>query len=183
MKLYARAGFELGDGHYRLEMLGQDFHIDPGSAAVTCRTAAEVGLEAFYEAEARVGRWESVDQSRRDCETSRRMWCVDPQTDYLAAYDNDEVVGTARVAVTREGTGVLDALQVRPGRRGQGIGRVLIAAALSALENRTDVVWLDVDSDNTASRRLYESAGFRVHHEHGELSITLARHTDTAGRD
>ena len=83
-----------------------------------------------------------------------------------------------RIAVSREGVGVLDGIAVAPERRGRGIGRALLAKGLTALAGRTDIVRLDVHHDNPAAIRLYERAGFRTHHVHGEMVRALTAKED-----
>ncbi len=174
MDLFNDAGVESDDGRHRLEMVAWELHTVPGPCRMDVRTGADMDLDDFYEAEARVGRWQSAEESREDCDISRRMWCVDPDTDFLIAYEGGEPVGTARVAMTRSGTGMLDGMNVAEVHRGRGIGRLLLARALAALGGRTDHVWLDVDSDNVPARRLYARAGFRVIHQHGGMTAMVA---------
>jgi ribosomal protein S18 acetylase RimI-like enzyme len=52
-------------------------------------------------------------------------------------------------------------LYIRPQRRGQGIGRALMEAALSEAQDRgADTMEIAVDEPDLAARRLYESLGF-----------------------
>jgi ribosomal-protein-alanine N-acetyltransferase len=52
-------------------------------------------------------------------------------------------------------------LAVTPDHRGLGIGAALVEAARKQLEaTQVQDLWLEVAEDNTAARRLYESAGF-----------------------
>ena len=164
--LYGARGFA---GECLLEMLCRNLRIDPGPRALQFRSAAEIP-DAFYEAEAACGYCSSAQQAKQDCEFSVKMWGdVDPGRDWLAAYEGPDLVGTVRVAVSREGMGVLDGIAVAPDRRGRGVGRALLTRGLAALAGRTDVVWLDVHHDNPAAIRLYERAGFRTHHLHGDM--------------
>ncbi len=58
---------------------------------------------------------------------------------------------------------LIDHLAVRPTERQQGIGRHLLAAALSALRRQGALVaTLEVEPDNTVARNLYAAAGFQV---------------------
>ncbi len=58
---------------------------------------------------------------------------------------------------------LIDHLAVRPAARHQGIGRRLLAAALSALRRQGALVaTLEVEPDNAVARRLYAAAGFRL---------------------
>jgi ribosomal protein S18 acetylase RimI-like enzyme len=53
-------------------------------------------------------------------------------------------------------------LAVRPGQRGRGIGRALLAAAQAqALAEGCCRLTLEVQDDNAPARRLYDSFGFR----------------------
>ena len=52
-------------------------------------------------------------------------------------------------------------LYVTPARRGQGLGRALMVAALSEARSRgTDTMNIEVDEPDLVARRLYESLGF-----------------------
>ncbi|KKM08338.1 hypothetical protein LCGC14_1724900 [marine sediment metagenome] len=170
--LYERSGFA---GECVFEMLTRQLQIDPGPTRLEFRSAEEIGLDAFHEAEVACGYCRSPRRAKENGEFSRKMWgSVQPGTDWLAAYDRDSLVGTVRVAVSREGIGVLDAIAVAERRRRQGIGRSLLARGLSALVDRTAAVRLDVHHDNPAAIRLYERAGFRTHHVHGNVSKSIA---------
>jgi len=87
---------------------------------------------------------------------------LDPGGHILFALDGDgHVVGT--VALKREGEGVyeLTKMAVDPACRGQGIGRQLMLALLSAfqqLEGRE--LFLESSSKLAAALHLYESVGF-----------------------
>jgi ribosomal protein S18 acetylase RimI-like enzyme len=55
----------------------------------------------------------------------------------------------------------LEELYVVPDRRGEGLGRALLEAALAAAqEHGADIIDLGTSEDDTAARGLYESAGF-----------------------
>ena len=49
-----------------------------------------------------------------------------------------------------------------------------IAGGLSRLIGKTEVVWLDVDHDNVPALRVYERAGFQVHHRSGGMVLELS---------
>ena len=59
-------------------------------------------------------------------------------------------------------------------RRGQGIGRAALAAALRAAfeDLRVDAVRLEVLADNTTARRIYQTAGFQ---QTGRRAVTKRR--------
>lgn len=80
----------------------------------------------------------------------------------LIAYDGDEAVGVAVLAVRAE-AGWVPGLGVVQGRRGQGIGRRLMSALLGRVRDyglRT--LTLEVLSRNVTARRIYEELGMRV---------------------
>ncbi len=55
----------------------------------------------------------------------------------------------------------LEELYVRPDRRGEGLGRALLEAAMEAARSHgADMIDLGTSTDDTAARGLYESAGF-----------------------
>lgn len=63
----------------------------------------------------------------------------------------------------------LASIALAPSARGRGIGRTLVAAVLAELGRRgVTAVRVTTAADNGEARRLYESAGFRLH---GELEI------------
>ncbi len=75
------------------------------------------------------------------------------------------LAGAALVRSLRPGGTVqlIDHLAVRPTAQHQGIGRRLLAAALSALQRQgTLVATLEVEPDNVVARRLYAAVGFRL---------------------
>jgi ribosomal protein S18 acetylase RimI-like enzyme len=60
--------------------------------------------------------------------------------------------------------GIVHNLFVRPGRRGEGVGSDLLAAAEERLATEgADAVALQVMAGNDAARRFYERAGYRPH--------------------
>ncbi len=62
--------------------------------------------------------------------------------------------------------GEIFVIGVRPDRHGQGLGRAMTVAGLDHLAERgLQLGMLYVESDNLPARRLYESLGFRLHHE------------------
>lgn len=67
-----------------------------------------------------------------------------------------------RPALWSEGADAyLEELYVRPQRRGQGLGRALLEAAIElARERRAAFLALNTSEADTAARALYESAGF-----------------------
>jgi|GEM_PF-2260902 len=159
-------------GSHRFEMIGHSF-LEPPATDLRIASASEVGEEAFFAAEVAVEKSASIDESRTDCLISQRMWHVEPATDWLIGYTGDQPAGIVRVAVARNGVGVVDNLVIAPIERNRGYGTVLLAHGMIALRPRTDTVWLDVDADNLPALRLYRKAGFGIHHLHGEWEYTL----------
>ena len=69
-------------------------------------------------------------------------------------------------------------LYVKPARRGRGLGRALMEAALGAARERgAHTMDLGTDETDTAARRLYESLGFsnRSHGDHGPTMYVYER--------
>ena len=72
--------------------------------------------------------------------------------------------------------GWIKRLAVRPGFRGEGLGRALLAASIDALRAAGQrEIYLSVDSGNeTGALALYESAGFEVIHEMLVMRLDIA---------
>jgi ribosomal protein S18 acetylase RimI-like enzyme len=93
----------------------------------------------------------------------------DPDVAVLVAEDRGDVIGYAYAAVEgydymalRGPAGVLHDLIVDPERRGRGVGRLLLEAALEFLRSRrVPRVVLSTAERNEAAQRLFASAGFR----------------------
>ena len=92
-----------------------------------------------------------------------------PDKAVLVADDNDDVIGYAYAAVEgydymalRGPAGVLHDIIVNPERRGQGVGRLLLNAALEFFRSRgVPRVVLATAERNEAAQRLFASMGFR----------------------
>ena len=85
----------------------------------------------------------------------------------LVAEDGGELVGTTSFCASRfadyPGMGELVSLYLLPRCAGKGIGKVLMDAAVSALESMGfSRIFLWVLEDNRRARRFYEKAGFRL---------------------
>jgi ribosomal protein S18 acetylase RimI-like enzyme len=93
----------------------------------------------------------------------------DPDKAVLVADDDGGVVGYAYAAVEgynymalRGPAGILHDVIVDPGRRGRGVGQLLLEAALTFLRSRgVPRVVLSTAERNEAAQRLFASAGFR----------------------
>lgn len=67
-------------------------------------------------------------------------------------------------------------LYVVPDRRGQGLGRALMAAALETARARgADFMDIGVDEPDLPARTLYESLGFTNRNDHGDLMFVYER--------
>ena len=88
--------------------------------------------------------------------------------DVILACDGDKIAGYRWTRIIHETTpeerkGQIFMLGVDPACRGKGIGKVVLLAGLSHLENKgVRVVELTVDSENKAACTLYQSIGFEV---------------------
>lgn len=87
----------------------------------------------------------------------------------LVAEDTGDIVGYVYASVEgydymslRGPAGVLQDIVVDPARRGQGIGRILLDAAIAALDARgAPRVVLSTAEQNESAQRLFARAGFR----------------------
>lgn len=97
----------------------------------------------------------------------------------LLAGDGPDGVAVLRLRAAIWSTGLecyLAELYVTPGRRGQGLGRALMEAAIREARNRgADTMDIGVDEPDLAARRLYESLGFTNRGEDGSLMFTYER--------
>jgi ribosomal protein S18 acetylase RimI-like enzyme len=93
----------------------------------------------------------------------------DPDKAVLVADDNGDVIGYAYAAVEgydymslRGPAGVLHDIIVDPEHRGQGVGRLLLDAALAFFRSRgVPRVVLSTAEQNEVAQRLFASMGFR----------------------
>jgi GNAT superfamily N-acetyltransferase len=91
-----------------------------------------------------------------------------PRAGTFVAEDGRDVVGFASICPARDAgepasAGELAAIYLLPGVWGQGLGRAMMGAALSALSEAgfsEAVLW--VLDTNTRARRFYEAAGWRA---------------------
>ncbi len=71
--------------------------------------------------------------------------------------------------------GELKRLYIARGRQGQGLGRAMLRTVLDWLEERGEVQWVGVWSENHRAQRLYTDAGFE---KVGEYDFPVGRHLD-----
>jgi ribosomal-protein-alanine N-acetyltransferase len=85
-----------------------------------------------------------------------------PNAFLLVAEENKGVAGYAALWLAAD-EAELGNLAVRPGRRGRGIGRILLRHVLEEAARRgAREVFLEVRESNAIARRLYEASGFRI---------------------
>ena len=88
----------------------------------------------------------------------------DPAATYAALWvvlDQDQVVGSVALQDLGEGAVLLKRMCLRPGQRGRGLGRELLALALEwARSHGMSAVRLDTSERMVAAQRLYEAHGF-----------------------
>ena len=97
----------------------------------------------------------------------------------LLAGDGPDGVAVLRLRAAIWSAGLecyLAELYVTPGRRGQGLGRALMEAAIREARDRgADTMDIGVDEPDLAARRLYESLGFTNRAEDGSLMFVYER--------
>lgn len=107
-----------------------------------------------------------------------RHYLASPVSDVLLAVDDGAPVGLLSYAVLpglfhAADSGIIEALVVAEGRRGEGIGRQLLTAALRVLEEAGCAeISISVEADNDAAQRLYLGAGLT------EASVYLEKHIE-----
>jgi ribosomal protein S18 acetylase RimI-like enzyme len=97
----------------------------------------------------------------------------------LLAGDGPDGVAVLRLRAAIWSTGLecyLAELYVTPARRGQGLGRALMQAAIREASDRgADTMDIGVDEPDLAARRLYESLGFTNRAADGSLMFFYER--------
>jgi GNAT superfamily N-acetyltransferase len=103
---------------------------------------------------------------------------ADPGNELIVGVEAGEVVATCQLTVTpglsRNGAWrmTVEAVRVRADRRGAGLGRSMMAYAVSrARERDCRIVQLTTDKRRTEARRFYESLGFTASHEGMKLAL------------
>lgn len=115
---------------------------------------------------------------------------ADGSTDYLVAWRDGEPLGSAVIRwagyggaegrAAQPGAVEICHLQVRPERRGSGVGTALIAESERRAEERgRRLLAVGVGDDNPEARRLYERLGYRAA---GIVDVTEYDWTDADGR-
>ncbi|MFG1988551.1 GNAT family N-acetyltransferase [Actinoplanes sp. NPDC048988] len=102
---------------------------------------------------------------------------ADPNNELIVG-DNGEIIATCQLTVipglSRGGTKrmTIEAVRVRADRRGGGLGRAMMAYAMTrAREQGAGLIQLTTDKRRTEARRFYESLGFTASHEGMKLTL------------
>ena len=103
---------------------------------------------------------------------------ADPGNELIVGVDGGEVIATSQLTFTpglsRGGAWrmTIEAVRVRADRRGDGIGRRLMAYAIGRARDRgCRIVQLTTDKRRADAHRFYESLGFAATHEGMKLMI------------
>jgi [ribosomal protein S18]-alanine N-acetyltransferase len=87
---------------------------------------------------------------------------ADPGRETYVAILGRDLVGFIILVMHGAFVGYIQSVCVAPGRRGQGLGRRLMAFAEERIFRETPNVFLNVASFNPDARRLYERLGYEV---------------------
>jgi GNAT superfamily N-acetyltransferase len=88
----------------------------------------------------------------------------DPGSLWIAAHGSGRIVGFAGFDLFPGCPGRFGPIGVRPEVRGQGVGAALLSLSLAAMASRGHrCAWFLWGPESPAGRRMYTSAGFRVH--------------------
>ncbi len=134
----------------------------PGDEAAVVRLVRELAAAIEYESD--------VDDH------AVRHFLVDPSTGILLALDGGATVGLLSYATVPSlfhagDSGEIEVLVVSEDRRGEGIGRKLLGAALHLLEEAGCVeISISTEADNEVAQRLYVDMGLT------EASVLLEKH-------
>jgi ribosomal protein S18 acetylase RimI-like enzyme len=98
---------------------------------------------------------------RRDADAALAI-VTDPGRESYGAFLGSQLVGFVILVMHGAFVGYVQSVCVEPGRRGQGLGRRLMAFAEERILRETPNVFLNVASFNPDARRLYERLGYEV---------------------
>lgn len=159
-----------------------------GTQEVLCAELEDRGWVREVSAEVRVGALAAVaDLDVDESVVAGVRLTRAPDEEWLSRYGRVKDPGTARRVLTAGpsvwfatlpgraiGRLVVDgrwagfaAVEVDPEHRRRGLGSAVMATlARRALEEGASAAWLQVESDNTGARALYEGMGFGTHHSY-----------------
>ena len=130
-----------------------------GGAALEVRRLATRGeAEACARMMAASEPWITL---RRDAGAALAI-VADPGRESYGAFLGGELVGFVILVMHGAFVGYVQSVCVAPVRRGQGLGRRLMAFAEERILRETPNVFLNVASFNPDARRLYERLGYEV---------------------
>ncbi|MBE6125905.1 MAG: GNAT family N-acetyltransferase [Erysipelotrichaceae bacterium] len=95
---------------------------------------------------------------------------------FLCAYDNDEMVGIAHLAVMPDGAGWFEALRVLPEHQNQGVGKALYEKALELCDQKYHCTSLSIYTGrrNVRSSGLAERYGLVNVYDHKEYTLKIS---------
>jgi ribosomal protein S18 acetylase RimI-like enzyme len=112
---------------------------------------------------------------------------------WIVAVEDGAVVGAGAGGMTAPGVGEVFVLYLDPGRRGEGIGTLLLAAITEQQRGHgAREQWVSVEPDNEKGLPFYRARGFEVHGtrpewgtapEDGRVSLRLRRRLEDARDD
>lgn len=103
--------------------------------------------------------------------------------DFLCAYDGEQMVGIAHIAILPDGCGWFEALRVHPDHQNQGVGKALYEKALDLAENRyhTPAFSMYTGPRNVRSSGLAARYGLDRVHEFKEYTYSVRETKDNNG--
>lgn len=150
------------------EPLGGDTDVLVAGVAALARAVSGVDLGEVRHEDALTRAWlVGNDRALANFDTVAATLDL-PDLVFASVSRGDRQLGRVRVNLVGDGAGpwayVAD-LMVAPEARRQGVGRLMMAAAITwAAERGTSAMVLDTDADNVASHALYDGLGFERHH-------------------
>lgn len=102
---------------------------------------------------------------------------------FLCAYDKDEMVGIAHLAVLPDRAGWFEALRVHPDHQNQGVGKALYEKALELINDKFHCTSLSMYTGHTNVRSagLAAKYGLTTVYEHKEYNFAVDGPRDTHG--
>jgi len=108
-----------------------------------------------------IERYFVVEPKDRDVLGDPRKYILDPGGAVLLALDGEAPVGAVALIVLGDGSVELAKMGVRPSAQGKGVGRMLVAAAVTrARQMGMRRVYIETNARLETAIRLYRDAGF-----------------------